>query len=311
MLDYKIHTFLTVCSCMNFTKAAQLLNMTQPGVSQHIHKLEEEYEAVLFTYQEKKLFLTDAGEKLLLAARTMEHDITRLKAKMNPVQNQIHRLSFGATLTIGEFVMPSVLSSFLKAHPDTHIKMTINNTAYLLHALKEGLIDFALIEGYFEKSNYDYTILDHVSFLPVASPDFIEKNLQYNSSIKKTPLNVSDLFSHRLFVREDGSGTKEILSRYLQEHNFSMQDFSSVTEINSMHAIKEMVCHGNGMTFLYRPVVEKELKSGVLTIIPLKNWNLSHEFTMIRLKGSIFPSEYSIFYETMIAALNIQNSFAK
>lgn len=296
MLDYKIRTFLTVCNFMNFTRAAHHLNMTQPGVSQHIHKLEEEYGAILFSYREKKLELTEAGKKLLQAARTMEHDIDLLKMKMRMTQESQSHISFGATLSIGEFVMPPILTSYLSVYPQTSLRMKIDNTSHLLHALEEGQIDFALIEGYFEKSAYDYSVFDNVPFIPVASPDFIASHFS-NESVRPSPeITLKDLFMHRIFVREDGSGTKEILVRYLQEHNFSIDDFASVTEINSMHAIKEMVCNGSGLTFLFRSVVEKELEDGRLDILPLLNWNLSHEFTMIRLKGSVFPDEYQEFY---------------
>ncbi|MGI6720975.1 MAG: LysR family transcriptional regulator [Anaerovoracaceae bacterium] len=61
MLDHKIKTFLTVCETMNYTHAAQVLNMTQPAVSGQIHLLEESYGVSLFAYHAKKLTLTAAG----------------------------------------------------------------------------------------------------------------------------------------------------------------------------------------------------------------------------------------------------------
>ena len=64
MLDFRINTFLTACQCMNYTKTAELLHITQPAVTQHIHFLEEYYQAKLFLYEGKKLKLTAAGEML-------------------------------------------------------------------------------------------------------------------------------------------------------------------------------------------------------------------------------------------------------
>ena len=64
MLDFRIDTFLCVCKYLNFTKAANELNITQPAVSQHIHYLENEYGVKLFSQEGKKLLITDSGKLL-------------------------------------------------------------------------------------------------------------------------------------------------------------------------------------------------------------------------------------------------------
>ncbi len=82
MLDFRILTFLTVCETMHFTRAAELLHITQPAVSHQIHALEEQYGAALFSYEGKKLLLTDAGKLLRETALTMRHDADLLKARI-------------------------------------------------------------------------------------------------------------------------------------------------------------------------------------------------------------------------------------
>ena len=74
MLDFRVETFLTVCRTMNYTRAAEELNITQPAVSQHIAHLERDYGVPLFAYRNKKLQLTDAGALLRDALSTMAHD---------------------------------------------------------------------------------------------------------------------------------------------------------------------------------------------------------------------------------------------
>ena len=76
MLDFRMETFLAVCRYMNFTRAAEKLNITQPAVSQHIRFLEKHYNTKLFRYEGKKLELTEAGEILKNASLTMMHDET-------------------------------------------------------------------------------------------------------------------------------------------------------------------------------------------------------------------------------------------
>ena len=74
MIDFRMKTFLTVCECMNFTRAAQVLNLTQPAVSQHIRYLEEQYDTPLFIREKKKLYLTDAGQILKDSLETLQSD---------------------------------------------------------------------------------------------------------------------------------------------------------------------------------------------------------------------------------------------
>lgn len=155
MIDFRITTFITVCRCMNFTKAAEQLNITQPAVTQHIHYLEAYYGVKLFAFEGKKMHITKAGEVLYQAAVTMKHDETYLKESFNTINHGRERLIFGATLTIGEFVIAEHLKAFLDLHSDSEVRMIVGNTSELLHKLSIGEIDFAIVEGNFAKGEYD------------------------------------------------------------------------------------------------------------------------------------------------------------
>lgn len=105
MLDPRVETFLTVCETMNFTKAASLLHITQPAVSQQVRALEEQYGTKMFRYKSRQLFLTEEGELFLRTARTMRQDAIRLQESLHQMGKE-RLLRFGATLTIGEYSMP-------------------------------------------------------------------------------------------------------------------------------------------------------------------------------------------------------------
>ena len=102
MLDFRTDTFLAVCDTMNFTEAARRLHITQPAVSQHIRFFEKEYDVKLFSYCNKQLYLTQAGEILRKRLMTMKNDQLAI---MNEIRNESHKmesLSIGVTMTIGE-----------------------------------------------------------------------------------------------------------------------------------------------------------------------------------------------------------------
>ena len=151
MLDFRIETFITVCRFMNFTKAAQYLNITQPAVSQQIRYLEEYFGSPLFDYQKRKLSLTEAGQAVLSASITFTNDQNRLRKQIQSLTNEKKHLIFGATLTIGEYVLPPYLASYRKQHLSSSFTLFIQDTSRLLQKLDQGEIDFAFIEGYFPK----------------------------------------------------------------------------------------------------------------------------------------------------------------
>ena len=118
MLDFRINTFLCVCQTMNYTKAAAQLNITQPAVSSHIHYLEDYYGTSLFLYRNKKLYLTRQGEILKERLQTMQNDEVQLKQELRPEDTGIKCLSFGVTMTVGEYAVVNPLAGFLKRHPE-------------------------------------------------------------------------------------------------------------------------------------------------------------------------------------------------
>nr|WP_294494024.1 LysR substrate-binding domain-containing protein [uncultured Mediterraneibacter sp.] len=282
MLDFRMETFLTVCQFMNFTRASEKLNITQPAVSQHIHFLEKHYNTKLFRYEGKKLKLTGAGEILRNASLTMMHDELSMLSEMQKT-NATRELRFGATRTVGDVLMAGILERYLSVHPDAHIQMVVENTKELLKRLDEGAIDFALVEGFFQKSEYDYQKYSDEAYIAVCA-----RNYQFHH----TPDSIERLFQERLLIREEGSGTREVLERCLDARNLSVRDFKKVMEVGSLQTIKELTKSGCGITFLYEAAVRKELKAGTLIEIPLADFHIFHEFNFIWRRGSIYADRY-------------------
>ena len=293
MQDFRMETFLSVCEYMNFTKAAKELNITQPAVSQHIRFLEEYYQQKLFHYEGKKLYLTKAGKILRSTALTMLHDEIALKKQMEQSEEEVKSIRFGATMTIGEFVMTDILKRYLKADERVQIYMEYANTQELLSSLEEGKIDFAFVEGFFQKSEYDFLQYSSEEYIAVCSPE-------YQFSGRDEPEKLEELLGERLILREPGSGTREVLERYLSFRNLSVEDFVQTAEIGSIHTIKELVKAGCGVTFLYEVAVQDELEKNELKKINLKDFHLSHDFTFIWRRGSLYEDTYKELFQQLV-----------
>lgn len=298
MLDFRFHTFLEVCHFMNFTKAAKSLSITQPAVSQHIHWIEEQYGISLFHFYGKKMFLTKEGKILKNAVTTVKHDEIYLKEKLGNMQSKKQELKFGVTLTIGEYVMPECLCAYQKRYPQTTVKMAVDNTRTLLQKITQGEIDFAIVEGYFGKNEYDYIIYRQEPYIGVYAP----------GALLEIPEYLEDIQKEHLIIREKGSGTREILERHLEERNFKLEDFEYITEIGNIHALKKMVEEKMGITFLYKIAVKKELEQGVLKELRLKDFQAEHEFAFIWRKGSTFSEQYKRVFQELLMEKEIIQS---
>lgn len=290
MQDFRMETFLTVCEYMNFTKAAQKLGLTQPAVSQHIHFLENEYQVRLFALNGRRIQLTEAGKLLQSAALSIKHDEIYLKSKMRRTEDKKKEYLFGATLTAAEYILPSRLVKFHKLHPESRISMHVGNTKELRQQIDSGELDFAVVEGYFPKEDYESFLFCNENYLPVCAGGMKET---YGGE------NIRALLGQTLIVREDGSGTREVLEKILAEQGLAIQDFKNVLEIGNISVIKVLVSEGCGITFLYQAAVVEEIRTGRLRKIELADWNYSHNMMFIFRKGSIFMDDYRKIFEEL------------
>ena len=299
MLDFRTETFLTICKYMNYTAAAQKLNITQPAVTQHVRFLEEYYGAKLFVYEHRKLKLTKAGEILRQALSTSINDERYLKDKIKSAGILEMQLNFGVTRTIGEYVIGHPLALFLRNHSEYKVNMKISNTSNLLDHIIQGEINFAIVEGYFDRIRFESEILKTEAFIPVCSVKHeFRKKIDY----------VADLFAETLLIREDGSGTREIMEKHLMANNYSLDCFHNTITIGGMHTILQLIEEDMGITFLFQSAAQELIDAGVIKEIVVKDFNVFHEYAFIWEKGSKYGDEYRNICEEFKKCLNVNEN---
>ena len=271
MLDYRIFTFLKVCETMNYRKTAELLNMTQPAVTQHIHYLENEYQVKLFLYSGKKLIQTDKGKELEQYARSVVYNEKKFQEKMR--QPEQENILIGATKTIGNYVLFDTIESYLDKE-NIHFELIIDNTKNLLKRLDARKLDFLIIEGYFDKSQYDYQLFQKEELVGICAKGhpFAGKEVDLES-----------IFSQHFIVREEGSGTRKVFENFLTDQNMNLCLFNRVSVISSLSVIEKMVEKNKGISFVYRVVPEQNEHIATFRI---KNHSIFHEFNYVFLKNS-------------------------
>lgn len=288
MIDFRLKTFFVLCKVLNYTKTAELLHITQPAVSQHIKYLEDKYNVKLFHYQGKILSLTKEGEVLYRFVGGIESSSQKIKEILLSSKDSTLDINFGTTLTIGEYTMPNILSNLINDYPNVHINMEVNNTETLLNKLENGGIDFALLEGHFDKSKYHTIQFSKERFIGVCSP---------LNPLSRTGIEFQDIFHENLMIREIGSGSREIFEQILYENNFTIDGFKQIHEIGNISIIKNLVIKNLGISFLYENAVKSELQNRSLKEIPIKDFNIMREYNFVFLQYSLNDNKYIDWFE--------------
>ncbi len=283
MHDFRVKTFLTVCRTLNYTQAAAELSLSQPAVSQHISYLEREYGAKLFTYEHKKLELTDAGRLLKGALATMAHDEQLLRERVaEAAHGQATLLRIGMTLTAGEYVVADPLVRYLAKHPEINVTVRSGGTKQLLGLLDDGEIDCAFVEGLFDKSAYAHDVFSTERLVCICAA---------GHAFSTEPTSFESLLGERLILREETSGSRDVLAHALAGRNLTTDSFAYACVVESLDIIKRFVAGDFGVSFVYESAIQRELADGTLRIVELPDSPIFHNVSFVRLPGSIFESE--------------------
>lgn len=268
MLDHRVETFLTVCQQMNYRKTADILGITQPAVTQHIHYLEGKYDCVLFEYHKGRLIKTDAARLLEQYARVLRQQDQYLRNKLGKF---VRELKIGATKTIGDYVLKEDIRRYL-SDEDNALSLIVDNTEHLLRLLEENQLDFAVVEGYFDHSRFDSRLLRREPFVGICPKDHPFAGRQ---------VSLEELFRETIIHREAGSGTRAILEQKLQGYNESLERFKRQICISSFPVILDLVRNGFGVSFVYEVLADSDPNLAKFTI---QGESIVREFNIVYLR---------------------------
>lgn len=272
MLDNRIYTFLKLCEFMNYRATAEALMMTQPAVTQHIQSLEREYGCKLFLYNNKTLSMTDNATRLRQCCESALYNEIVFRKYISAEKKKSLRI--GATKTIGNYSIDNKISRLLM-NENIKLSIVIDNTKKLLEMLDNALLDFALVEGYFDKNKYAYKLMKNEEFVGISSK---------SHPLAGKTVKIEDIKNETVIIREPGSGTREVFERILTSYNYSMDCFDRVSNINSFELIKKCVAESNAITFGYKTIAESDDR---LTYFYFSDRKIYHEFNFVYLKDSL------------------------
>lgn len=279
---HQLHIFHTVAQQGSFSAAAQALYMTQPAVTMQVQSLEEYFGTKLFMRSTKKIELTEAGKVLLpYAKRSIELIRDTDQAMTNFTQQQRGRLLLGASLTIGESILPRWLGPFGKEYPNIGISMKVMNTTHLIEEIENHQLNFAIIEAPIEHHDLQIEAVMEDELMLVVPADHPLTKLEV--------LKLADVMEYPFILREQGSGTRQVAEDTLIEHGYNPQLLKIVMELGSTGAIKSAVEAGLGISFLSVSSVKHEVELGLIRTLPIENVTFKRKFYSVYLKSSLLP----------------------
>ncbi|CAK6473680.1 LysR family transcriptional regulator [Peribacillus castrilensis] len=267
-----LKTFVTLVEVKNFTKTAEILLMSQPSVSLHIKKLEEEFQTKLFLRSPKFLKVTLTGEILYDRAKQMITIYEQTRQDIQEHDRSIKgELKIGASFTIGEYILPSLLIDLQEEYPELELQVVIGNTEEIVQAVRLYKVDIGLIEG--------QTNEKELSVHPFMQDELFIVSSNNHGLANKDDVEITDLHDQAWVTREVGSGTREYLNHVIRSNGLKIK---SILTISSNQGIKEtLIKNGSGLALLSRSVIERDVQNKILSIIQVKDESFNRTLSYV------------------------------
>lgn len=283
-----LEIFVKVAECGKMSEVARNMYITQSSVSQAISEIEKEYGVKLFDRISKKLYLTEAGKKLLGYGRHLLAVNEEINDCMKHCAKNI-RIRVGATVTVGTCVISPIMLELYKVNPLIEPEVFVEDTRLIAKKLLNSELDIAIVEG------------------KIKHPDIVTKSIINDNLVlicshkhefyKRDSIKVSELSNQPLIMRELGSGTRAQLEKQLKELKIPMNIRWSC--YNS-EAILRAVVDNFGIAVISELLIEDYLKKHLLWACDIEGINLHRTFDIAYHRSKFFTENISAFFDISV-----------
>lgn len=260
----------------SITKAAEALHLTQPAVSIQLKNFQDQFEIPLTEVVGRQLYVTDFGREIALAAEQILEGVYALNYKTQAHKGQLTGRLKISIVSTGKYVMPYFLADFLKLNPGIELAMDVTNKTKVIESLEHNEVDFSLVSLLPDAIAVDSIRLMQNKLYLVSNA--LEK-------FNKKPYDYSVFEQVPLIYREQGSGTRLVMERFIHENNLPVL---KKMELTSNEAVKQAVLAGLGSSIMPLIGIKNELNAGELQIVPVKNFPIITNWHLIWLKNKKF-----------------------
>jgi DNA-binding transcriptional LysR family regulator len=253
------------------TGAARDLSVTPPAVTAQLKNLEALAGAPLFDRTLNGFAPTAVGEALLETAADIEHQISRLGEQIDALKAGTRGQVTFAVVSSGKYLAPSIVARFQRTHPDVRVKLVIGNRSEVVRGLEENRFDLVLMGRPPTHLPVTSTVLaDHPHVL-IARRD--------HRLVGDHDILAEDLLAERFLAREQGSGTRALMDRFLEQVGGG-RDFQ-IVEMGTNETIKQAVMAGLGLAIISVHTCFSELAEGKLATLTVRGLPLVRQWRLL------------------------------
>jgi DNA-binding transcriptional LysR family regulator len=268
----QLEVFLAIAHARSYRQAAEALHTSQPALSQHVRELEGELGARLFDRLSRGVILTEAGRLLEERAQRVFATLTDAREVLGELQGlQRGSLLIGASTTPGVYVLPAVIGEFRRRHPGITLRLRIANSRLIEEGVRAHEFDLGVVGAHGLAPGEECLaagLLDELVL--IVSPS--------HRWARRRGVSPADLATEPLLVREEGSATRHVTERALEQAGIGWR---ASMELNHTEAIKQAVMAGLGVAFVSVHAVRGDLVSRRLAKVRLRGLRIQRHFHVI------------------------------
>lgn len=285
----QLQIFDAVVRQQSFTRAADVLHLTQPAVSMQMRQLEEQIGVPLFDQLGKQIRPTDAGRELHRHATLIDakmRDLVSAMAEFRGVQRGELDLTVAST---ANYFMPKLIAAFCARHAKVQVRLQVSNQTQILATLSSSNQDLAIMGQPPEDAELVARAFLDNPLVVIAAPN--------HSLAGKRNVSLKRLEREVFISREPGSGTRKAAERHFTRHG---REFRSVMEMSSNEAIKQAVEAGLGLGIVSLYTLELELALRRLVILDVERFPIVRQWYVVHRKGKRLSAVATAFHRFLI-----------
>jgi DNA-binding transcriptional LysR family regulator len=286
----------------SFTRAAEILFISQPSLSKQLKALENRLGVLLINRTNNKISLTDAGKLFLqYSERILALCEESCRALNDLQQGERGNLTVGASQTIGTYLMPRVLALFAQSYPQISLKVQVDTTRIIAKNVVDRIVDIAVVGGDVPenlKKNLEIEsfVEDELSLIIPKSHPFAKK--------RKKIINKEDLYHLNFITLNPNSTIRKFIDTILIQNQIETKQFNIIMQLSSIEAIKTAVSLGLGAAFVSSSAIEKEVKLQTIEIIQIENIKITRTLSIITNKNCYKSKALQFFYNELWSLKN-------
>lgn len=291
-----------VANQTSFTKAAEILFLSQPSLSKQIKILEKHVGIILVNRDKNKISLTEGGELFLRYAERILALCEESCRALNDLQNG-HRgnLNVGTSQTIGTYIMPRILALFAQNYPEINLKVQVDSTRIIAKNILDHEIDIGIVGGHvpenFRKNlKIENFVEDELILIIPKSHPFAKKSRKI--------INKVDLYHLNFIALTPTSTIRKFIDNILIQNNIEIKQFNIIMEFNSIEAIKTAVSLGLGAAFVSSSAIEKEIQLETIEIVSIENIKITRTLSIITNPECSCSKAFEFFYNELLILKN-------